>query len=363
MTRQIHQLLPTLAYGDAIGNHVLELRKLFREQGYESEIFAERWHPKLEGMARPFREYDRVSRPDNVVLLHYSTGGEVNDYAMHLPDRVLLYYHNITPPHFFYRVNGEFARRLMEARQSLSNLAGQAPAIAASEYNAKELDGFGFQVVGVAPYVVRFEGLDAGLHSPGAERIRQRFAREGSFDWLYVGRYAPNKCLPDLIRAFYYYHTWINQDSRLLLVGTGDGVELHVNELYRLVSALGLDGAVVFAGHHSAEEGLAAFYDMADVYVSMSEHEGFCIPLVEAMHYDLPVVAYAATGVPYTMGDAGVLIRRKEPALIAETVHEMGVNDGLRHQVVAGQRRRLRAFAPEDARSQIMAVLEPYLKD
>ncbi len=362
MTCQIHQLLPTLGYGDAIGNHVLELRQIFRENGYQSEIFAERWHPKLRDVCRPFQEYGRISNPNNVVLLHYSTGGDVNTYAANLPDRVFLYYHNITPPHFFYHSNGEFARRLMEARQGLAELATHLPAIAASEYNAQELTGFGFEVLGIAPYVVRFGGLDAGLHGAGAECIRQRFAKNGSFDWLYVGRYAPNKCLPDLIRAFYYYHSWIDEDSRLLLVGTGDGAEVHVAELYRLVSSLDLDGAVIFAGHHSAEDGLAAFYEMADVYISMSEHEGFCIPLVEAMHYELPVVAYASTGVPYTMGDSGILISRKEPALIAEAVYEIADNEALRVQLIAGQRRRLQFFSPQDAQSQILTLLEPYLR-
>jgi len=144
-------------------------------------------------------------------------------------------------------------------------------------------------------------------------------------------------------------------------VGTSAGVEGHVTDLYRLVTHLELDGSVVFVGQIS-DAALSTCYQMADVYICLSEHEGFCIPLLEAMHYDLPVIAYAATGVPYTMGDAGVLIRRKEPALIAEAMHEIATNDELRPWLIAGQRRRLQAFSPENVRAQILALLEPYLR-
>lgn len=360
MTRQIHQLLPTLAYGDAIGNHVLELRQLFRENGYQSEIFAERWHPKLGGTCRPFREYDRVSGPDNVVLLHYSTGGDVNTYAMNLPDQVLLYYHNITPPHFFYDVNGEFARRLMEARAYLAEMAGKVPVIAASPYNANELRGFGFDVVGVAPPFIHFRRLHEVNNDKDAEEFRKRFGKYGTFDWLSVGRLSPNKRISDIIKAFYYYQRWIDADSRLLLVGTSEGTENYVTELYRLVSQLELDGSVVFVGQvpHTV---LPFCYQMADIYICMSEHEGFCLPLLEAMHFGVPVVAYASTAVPDTMGDAGMLIRRKEPALVAEAVHEIAVNTELRQQLVAGQRARLSVYLPEAIKSQIMTILQPFL--
>ena len=360
MPRQIHQMLPTLGYGDAIGNHVLALRDLFRSWGYESEIFAERWHPRLADVCHHFQDYRRFNHPDNLVLLHYSIGGEINRYALNLPDRVVLYYHNVTPAHFFYQVNGELARQLHEARQDLQALAGKIPAIAASAYNAQELESMGFDVVGVSFYIITFDRLDSGLSQAGSQEIRRRFDKENSFDWLYIGRLAPNKCIHDIIKSFYYYHAWIQPESRLLLVGTGEGLEPYVDHLYRLVSRLGLDGSVVFAGHYGAEDGLAGFYRMADVYVSMSEHEGFCIPLIEAMHYDLPVVAHASTGVPYTMGQAGVLIHQKDPAVVAEMVHEVEINETLRHQLIKGQHTQLDLFSPDQARAQLREVLQAF---
>lgn len=357
MFRQIHQILPFLAYGDAVGNQVLELHRLLRKWGYCSEIFAENWDPRLVNECRPYQEYTKFSHPDNLLILHYSIGGEVNRFVLSVPDRVVIYYHNVTPAHFFYWVNGQVARQCAEARRDLQALVGKVPAIAASPYNAGELQSMGFQVLGVVPYIIPFEKLNAGESSSMATEIRWRFANTNVITWLYVGRLVPNKCIQDIIKVFYYYHTWINPASRLLLVGTGAGFEIYVESLQRLVDRLQLGQAVVFAGHYSATDGLGIFYRMADLYVSMSEHEGFCIPLVEAMYYGVPVLAYASTGVPYTIGNAGVMIRRKDYTVIAEVAHEMITNDLLRSRLIEGQRARLAAFAPDVARTQFRACL------
>lgn len=359
--RQIHQMLPTLTYGDAIGNYTLALRSLFREWGFESEIFAERWHPRLAKECHPYEAYGKRSHADNLVLLHYSIGGEINTYACNLPDKVILYYHNITPPHYFYQVNGELARQLYEARQTLETLAEKFPVIAASPYNAQELEGMGFDVLGVAiPCIGTVERLTHQTDSADAVAVRNRFAKKDTFDWLYLGRLSPNKCVHDVIKAFYYYHTWIRSSSQLLIVGTGEGLEPYVDSLYRLISQLQLDGAIVFAGH-CTDEALPAFYEIADVYISMSEHEGFGIPMVEAMVHGRPIVAYASTGVPFTLGNAGVLIKRKEPAIIAEVVHEIELNPDLRQRLIEGQRAQAATFTSEAAKRQIEACLHPFV--
>lgn len=353
----IHQMLPTLTVGDAIGNQVLAIRGLLREAGHDSEIFAERWHPDLAGECRRYDEYGQVSGKDNLLLLHYSIGGPSNAYALELPDRVVLIYHNITPARFFQATNSEFAHQLREARAGLKALAGRRPAIAGSEFNRLELLGLGFEVLGVAPYIIARDLRTASPNGPAATRARNRYAAQDTQKWLHVGRLAPNKRIDDIIRAFYHYHVWIEPRSMLLLVGTGDGNEPYVTGLYRLVTDLGLDGAVAFCGHWP-DDGLAAFYRMADAYVCMSEHEGFCIPLVEAMAFDLPVLAYASTSVPYTLGDAGILFKRKEHAAVAEMAHELATNQALRATVIARQRARLAAFEPALAREQVLACIE-----
>ena len=350
MPRQVHQILPFFGVGDAIGNHALGLQCVLREWGYQSEIFAEVWEPRLAGKCRPYHAYRQSSHPDNLLILHYSVGAQANQFVLSLPDRVVIYYHNITPPHFFYAVNGDLARRLHEARRDLRLWRGRASAIADSPYNQAELEQMGFRVLGVAPPILSFEHLSttrvtqAGLTSAKSE-----------ITWLHVGRLAPNKCIHDIIKAFYYYHTWITPRSHLLLVGTAEGMDVYVDALHRLVIRLDLEAAVVFTGR---VEDVGPYYQMADVYVSMSEHEGFCIPLVEAMRYGVPVLAYASTGIPSTMGDAGVLIEQKEYPVIAEIAHEVITNDSLRTRLVKCQRERLAAFAPDVVRDEFRKCLD-----
>jgi len=346
MPRQIHQMLPFFGYGDAIGNHALALRRVLREWGYASEIFAEVWEPRLKGECHPYQAYRAFSHPDNVLILHYSVGGQVNRFVMNPPDRVVLYYHNITPPHFSYAVNGDLARHLQEAQRDLPRLIEKASAIADSPFSQQELERIGLRVLGVVPPILSFEHLQPS-HPNRAES-------NGTM-WLHVGRLAPNKCIHDTIKAFYFYHTWIERCSRLLLVGSAEGMQEYVDALQRLVARLGLQDAVIFTGR---VEDVGAYYQMADVYISMSEHEGFCIPLVEAMHCDVPVIAYASTSVPFTLGEAGVLIRRKEYPVIAEIAHEVVTNDALRARLINCQRERAAAFAPDVVRDELRKCLD-----
>ncbi len=353
----IHQALPHFAYGDAIGNQVLELRRLIRALGLPSEIFAESWDPRLRAECLPYREYACARRPENLLILHYSTGSQLLEQVTHLPDRVVLYYHNITPPDFFYWVNGELAFELRDAQVRLESFANKMPAFAASPYNADELRKLGFRVLGIAPYVLQLDQLAQGLTSHGATQITQQYANVRMSDWLYVGRIVPNKCVHDLIKAFYYFHKWITPSSRLFLVGSPAGADEYARMLQQLIQELDLGRAVIWAGPASASEGLGAFYRLAKLYVSMSEHEGFCIPLLEAMHYDLPVMAFAATGVPLTLSGAGVALTAKNYPMIAEIANEIISNPEFRMRLVERQRARLADFAPAWAREQIRQCL------
>ena len=353
--RAIHQMLPTLTAHDAIGQHVIELQNLFRGWGYDSEIYAERWHPQLAQACRPYQSYSSVSHPDNLVLLHYSIGGDINHFARQLPDRLVLDYHNITPASYFYPYNCELALQLDEARRELGSFAGRAPAIADSEYNGRELESLQFRLLGVVNPIFALHQSEAHADPGTTASLVQRYGRAGSVHWLHVGRLAPNKCIHDIIKAFHYYHRWINPASRLLLVGSSAGLETYVDELFALVTRLELDGAVAFCGSVNQA---ADFYALADVYVAMSEHEGFCIPLVEAMQHGVPVVAFASTAVPETLGGAGVLIRKKDFPVIAELAHEVVTNAGFRRSLIAGQRARYGRFSLETAQQTLRASLE-----
>jgi glycosyltransferase involved in cell wall biosynthesis len=251
-------------------------------------------------------------------------------------------------------VNGALAQELKEARRDLDKLAGSVSAICDSPYNQRELEEKGIRVLGIVPPILSFSHLDRGLDHDNVQ-VGIRPESQDTINWLHVGRLAPNKCIQDIIKAFYYYHKWITPESRLFLVGSGHGAQPYVDDLQRLVARLGLVEAVIFTG---LVEQVAKFYHMAHVYISMSEHEGFCIPLVEAMYCGLPVIAYASTGIPFTMGDAGALIRRKEYPLVAEVVHEIVTNALLRSRLVEGQRARLAVFAPDATYVKLRACLD-----
>lgn len=355
--RAIHQFLPTLGYGDAIGNQALYLQSLLRQQGIAAEVFAGGWDARLESACQHFSAYKGYSHVDNLLLLHYSIGGAINEFAATLPDRKVMIYHNITPGHYFWGVNDQIARLCDEARAMLPSLAGTMPAIADSPYNTLELKALGFETLGVIPPVPDLNRLNTLLTSADANRVRHLFGKRDTRDWLFVGRQVPNKSIENVLRAFYYYHTWIEPNSRLLLVGNGAGMEPYVDMLYALVTQLNLDGAVVFAGYQT-DGGLAAFYEMADLYVSMSEHEGFCVPLVEAMYSNIPIMAYSSTNVPYTLGDAGVLIHHKNYPAIAEMAHELITNAELRAKIIARQRQRLPDFSEAHIQRTFLNILQ-----
>lgn len=195
------------------------------------------------------------------------------------------------------------------------------------------------------------------LQGQGACEIQRKYSDRQTRTWLHVGRIAPNKSIHDLIKSFYYYHTWITPASRLFLVGSSAGMAEYVKDLAALVKKLDLEKAVIFTGHVETDE-LAAFYALSDLYLSMSEHEGFCIPLIEAMHFGLPVMAYSATGVPFTMGSAGVLLHQKNHALVAEMAHEILTNAALRSRLVEMQYVRSAELAPSAIGEQFRQCLD-----
>jgi glycosyltransferase involved in cell wall biosynthesis len=327
----IHQVLATLGYGDAIGHEVLGIQRVLRSSGYESEIFVETADHRLESLTRDYRELVDFSRRDNLLLHHFSLGSKASRTAYALPDRMALIYHNITPPEYFVGVHRRLARQCFRGRRELQAYATRCDlALGDSEFNRQDLEALGFPRTAVLPVVPDFSHLDREPH--------WLVAREFDDDWtnvMFVGRMIANKKIEDVIRYFYAYHTLFNPRSRLLLVGAQSGFERYAASLNNLVARLGLTH-VHFVGHVSDEE-LVAFYEIADLFLCASEHEGFCVPLVEAFYKEVPVLAYAATAVPATMDGAGVLFDSREPehvALLMDTI----LSDGdLRDTIVEGQ--------------------------
>jgi glycosyltransferase involved in cell wall biosynthesis len=328
---QIHQVLATLGYGDAIGHEVLGIQRVLRSRGYKSEIFVESADHRLEGLTRDYRELVDFSHPDHLLLHHFSLGSKASRTAYALPDRMALIYHNITPPEYFVGVNRTLARQCFRGRRELGAYADRCDmALGDSEFNRQDLEQFGFPRTAVLPVVPDFSHL---------ERQPNRFVADQFDDaWtnvMFVGRVIANKKIEDVIRCFHAYHTTFNTRSRLLIVGTHAGFERYLAALNQLTAALGLHH-VHLVGHVTDEE-LVAYYEVADLFLCASEHEGFCVPIVEAFYMEVPVLAYAATAVPATMDGAGVLYDDKDPRHVAALMDAVVSNTALQEAIVDGQ--------------------------
>ena len=307
----VHQVLATLGYGDAIGHEVLGIQRVLRAAGYESDIFVETADPRLESLTRDYRELVDVSHPDNLLLHHFSIGSKASRTAYALPDRMALIYHNITPPEYFAAVHRTLARQCFRGRREIHAYVDRCDmALGDSEFNRHDLESLGFDCTAVLPVVPDLSHLD----DPADWFVAQQFD-DGWTNILFVGRVIANKKIEDVIRCFHAYHTTFNPRSRLIIAGVFNLFERYFAALTHLVNELGLQH-VHFAGHVSDAE-LIAYYEVADLFLCCSEHEGFCVPLIEAFYKQIPVLAYAATAVPATMDGAGVLFDTKDPAYVA----------------------------------------------
>jgi glycosyltransferase involved in cell wall biosynthesis len=327
----VHQVLATLGYGDAIGHEVLGIQRVLRAAGYEADIFVETADPRLEDLTRNFLELVDASHRDNILIHHFSIGSNASRIAYALPDRMVLVYHNITPPEYFVDIHRLLVRLCYHGRRELGAYVNRCDlALGDSEVNRLELAGLGFPATGVLPVVPGFSHLDGPPHD--------LVARQFDDDWtnvLFVGRVIPNKRIENLIRFFAAYKSRYNQRARLLIVGSYGGFERYLMMLHQLVARLGVPD-VHFAGHVSNEE-LTAYYDVADVFLCASEHEGFCVPIVEAFYKRIPVLALARTAVPATMDGAGVLYEQPDPADVATLLDIVVSDTTLQERILSGQ--------------------------
>jgi len=346
-------MLSALSYGDAIGNEALRIQSILRSRGYESEIFAEAVHPEMSGLAHKLWEYRKVSSPDNLLILHFSIGAGVSTYAYHLPDPLLLIYHNITPAHWFTEFHPHLVGLCHHGRRELAAFNRRIRlALGDSEFNRSELQAMGFEPTGVLPLMLDPRQLEA---TPNP--VVLRMFDDDKTNFLFVGRTLPNKRIEDVIKVFCYYQRFIDPDSRLLLVGESHGFERYFDSLVRLVDDLALED-VVFTGHVDTDD-LVAYYNVADLFLSMSEHEGFCAPLLEAFRFGLPVMAFDAGAVAETLAGAGILIQEKSFDRIAEMAYLLVHDESLSERVVAGQNQVLQhRMESRDEEELLMGFVE-----
>jgi len=351
----IHQFHASLAWGDAIGNDLFALRRLFRKWGYRSEIFRIYAQEEVAHDTHSVDEYPSYSSPRNLLLVHYSTGWESFPEFMHLHDTRILVYHNITPCEYFEGFSEQTASLCRKGRNDLPDLNKYfSAAIADSAFNGHELIEAGFRNVVTIPPLIDFSQYDNCTETGP----RKPNTTEPTVDWLFVGRISPNKKQEDLLSAFAFYQKHIQPASRLSLVGSDHGMEEYGSYLQRLAGNLELN-EVHFAGKVSFAE-LLNLYRSSTVFVSLSEHEGFCIPLLECMKFGLPIVAYANPAVEETLQGSGILLQEKSPEIVAEAVDLLVSDASLRDLVVQRQCSRLEDFSYHITQSRMESFLQQF---
>jgi glycosyltransferase involved in cell wall biosynthesis len=347
--RVLHQVSVGAAPGDAITDMALLLRSWLREQGYTSEVYALHIHPELAREVRPVGTY-RPGPNEPWVIYHHSIGSPVAEQLAALAPRLVLIYHNVTPPEFFAQVNPGLAQEMILGREQLARLAPRTGlALGVSAYNADELRQAGFAPVDVLPLVLDERDYELAPDPALAARWEGRGPR-----LLFVGRLVPHKRQEDVIKLLFYLRR-LEPGAILWLVGD-PWLPEYTAWLRELVRDLCLDDAVHFLGKVPAAE-LVSYYCLADLFVSMSEHEGFGKPLIESMHLGLPVMAYAAAGIPGTLGPAGVLFHHKHFEGLAEVAHQLLVDQALRRRLITEQRKQSAAFLAPAVRRQWDRVL------
>jgi L-malate glycosyltransferase len=336
----INQWVPAAHRGDAIGDSARRVRELLRAHGHQSELYALTIDDDLRGDVLPFSA-DGAQQGD-VTIFHFALPSPMTDLFAALPGRKVLQYHNITPASFFAPYDPQLFRLAALGRQELQSLVGRVDlALGDSEFNRQELEALGFAPTGVLPIAVNTSRITDAPRRPALEKI----LGDGLINILFVGRIVPNKRIDDHIRLAEMYKRYVDYYYRFIFVGRYDAVPSYFAQVQALITEFQmLPDRFWFTGP-VPDEDLGAFYRWADAYVSLSEHEGFCVPLVEAMAADVPILAYSAGAVPETLGGAGVLFSPKDLEFAAETLGMLVYDRPVREAVLAGQRRRLQDFS------------------
>ncbi len=349
--RTIHQLTPGFAYGDAISNQAIYLKKFLQESGYTSKIFTEHIDPLMTREAELFNNGRNIDAQSGLIY-HHSIGAGLTDFVINHPGPKTLVYHNVTPPELVVKEDPELAEKLEQGLQDLKVLAPHFPISAGdSGFNCNDLQLHGFTDPSVLPICITPEKWNIEAEPGMMARLL-----DGRDNILFVGRIIANKCQHDLIEVFTHYLNMYG-NARLILVGGYDDEEKYYQNLRDTIRSSGLEGDVLITGKIS-DSMLHACYRCADLFWSMSKHEGFGVPLIEAMWFDIPVFAFSSAAVPETMGEGGVLFTDKdEPQLLAATARMMMYDDKLKNAIIAAQRLRRQTFLPESIRAKLDTLI------
>lgn len=339
---EVHQFAATLSFGDAISDEMIEIQRTLREYGYKSDIFIKYYDPRVAEYIRDFREYEKISSKKNTVIFHFSIGSPVSKLFYRIPDKKIMIYHNITPYHYFIDYHRILTKECFKGRLELKRFSDKVDlALGDSEFNRIELEESSYRKTGILPLL-----LDLSKFDKRGDPVISRIFDNGKKTILFVGRVIPNKKFEDVIKTFFFYKKYFNPESQLILAGDYRSMERYYFGLTDLVARLDLKD-VYFTGRLEFAE-LLAYFNLAHIYLSMSEHEGFGVPLIEAFYKRIPVIAYAAGAVEETLNGGGIIIRHKEFPKIAALIDRIDHDPALREHVISSQMDALKKYKREN---------------
>ncbi len=347
---EIHQFVPSFAPMDAIGTHALSLRDLLRERGVTSEIFADEIKPGLESQAKAYSKFHRMPSKSRWLIYQGSTLSPMARKLSERKEPLIINYHNITPPSLVHGWDFGASMATSVALDQMGRLSAVAlGSIAVSRFNARSLVELGFKKPVVASPLIPHQNVNRRLDKD----------TPNGATWLFVGRIFPNKAQHDLIAALAAYRKTFDKDARLILVGKRTS-ESYCQALETYADTLMVGDSVSFVGAVTDEE-LAGYYYDADLFVSASDHEGFCFPIIEAMRYRLPVLAYASSAIPETVGDGGILLKEKSPFQFAAAAWILLNDPQVRAKCKLGADIQLEKYSFQSAKVQNLAALASFI--
>lgn len=353
---KIIQALATISFGDAVSNDAINLKNVIAELGFETQIYAENIDGRLPYGTAEY--YDNICElgTEDIMIFHESVGTDLNERIKELNCHIIMKYHNITPPHFFWKYNmisSKLSAVGLAQTKKLSDVVEYA--IADSEFNKNDLIKMGYTCnIDVLPVVIPFEDYEKKADASTIARYNDEYV-----NILFVGRIVPNKKHEDIIRIYNFYKKNINRKSRLIFVGNYEGMENYKMRLDKYVEELDVDD-VIFTGHIKFNQ-ILAYYKLADIFICMSEHEGFCVPLVEAMKFKVPIIAYDSCAVSGTLSDGGILVKNKDEKEIACLIDRVLSDKNLRLEMLNNQCRILEELQYEIISEKFESLLMNFI--
>jgi len=348
----VEQFLPAFHYGDAIGNSTLALHEYLLKKGIESKIISLTIDENMEEFATHFKDYKE--NENSIKILHFAIPSELTDFFLRINGKKVMIYHNITPPEFFIDFSDNLVRFTIEGRRHLERLNNCFDlSIGDSNYNVEELKDLNFKNVKKIPLMINLDEYKQDFNKPFFDLVK-----DDRKNIIFVGRISPNKKIEDLIKVLFYYKKYISPSVRLIITGKTNSLPKYFQAVRDLASRFLLTSEdILFTGHIPFDE-LLSVYKLGDVFLSMSEHEGFCLPLIESSFFKVPVVAFNAGAVSETLNGSGLIFNDKKTELVAGLLENVINDEQIRKEMQKKQEELIASYLKESQPDTLFGLLE-----